>query len=134
MKDETTTVAALREKVAAFIAEREWEQFHHPKDLAISISLEAAELLEHFQWDEKRPVDVVRRDARLIEEVSDEISDLLHYLLNLANVLGIDVSDAFAKKTAKNAEKYPVHAAKGKAIKYDRLRNHQEPTLTDDEL
>lgn len=132
MKDDTATVADLRQAVAAFIEEREWEQFHHPRDLAISISLESAELLEHFQWDEHRPVTAIRKDARLVEEVSDELSDILHYILTFANVLEIDLVEAFMAKMAKNEEKYPADLARGKAVKYDRLK--RERVLSDDEI
>ncbi len=133
MKDDQATIGALRAQVKRFIDERDWDQFHHPKDVAISLSLEAAELLEHFQWEAPRPVPVLRKDADLIAEVSDELADILHYVLTFANVLDIDLAQALERKMAKNAKKYPIAASKGNPIKYSRLaRNHQ--TLTDDEI
>ncbi len=132
VKDATTTVAEMRDRVRRFIAEREWEPFHHPKDLAISLSLEAAELLEHFQWEEKRPIEAIRKDAELIPQLSDELADVLHYLLTFANVLEIDVAHALERKMKKNAEKYPVTNGRG-AMKYRPRLRDREP-LADEEL
>jgi len=137
MKDDTTTLGVLRNKVAEFIAEREWESFHHPKDLAISISVEASELLEHFQWEEKRPVDAIRHDGRLVREVTDELCDILHYVLTMANVLEVDLAAGFADKMRRNAEKYPAEVSKGEKFLGWRRRNgamNGRAALSDDEL
>lgn len=133
--DKTTTVAELRQDIERFIREREWEPFHHPKDLAISLSLEAAELLEHFQWDEPRPVEQLRKNGRLVADVSDELADILHYVLNFANVLEIDLSAALQAKMEKNEGKYPVDSSRGKRFHahHERIRRDKR-TLTDDEL
>lgn len=133
MKDATTTVGELRENVRAFIAEREWEPFHHPKDLAISVTLEAAELLEHFQWEEKRPLSALRKDAALVSELSDELADILHYLITFANVMDIDIAQALERKMRKNAEKYPVALSRGGATKYTHLQR-AGPVLADEEI
>lgn len=133
--DTTTTLAELREDIGRFIREREWEPFHHPKDLAISLSLEAAELLEHFQWDEPRPVEQLRKNGELVADVSDELADILHYVLNFANVLEIDLSAALQAKMAKNEEKYPAAASRGKRFHdhHARLKRGKR-TLSDDEI
>lgn len=134
MRDDAVTLAELKRAVERFIAEREWEGFHHPKDLAISLSLEAAELLEHFQWEAPRRVEDLRRDGRLVREVSDELADMLHYLLNFASVMKIDLAAALADKMARNAEKYPVEASRGARFRNHHARLKQEPTLTDEEI
>jgi NTP pyrophosphatase (non-canonical NTP hydrolase) len=107
--------------VLAFRDERDWGQFHNPKDLAISIMLEAAELLEHFQW--KRPSEV---EAFLAEEdnrrrLGEEMADVLILLISLADAAGLDLLDAARAKLRQNAMKYPVERARGTAKKYDEL-------------
>ncbi len=101
------------QKVAAFRDERNWAQYHNPKDLAISLSLEAAELLECFQW--KSSEDAVREKRA---EVVDELADVLIYALSMADALGVDPERAVFDKLAKNAAKYPVAKAYGSARKY----------------
>ncbi len=107
--------------ILAFRDERDWRQFHNPKDLAISISLEAAELLEHFQW--KTPAEVERHlsgvDAR--RRVGAEMADVLILLVSLADVLGLNLVEAAREKLVENARKYPVERARGSAAKYDAL-------------
>jgi dCTP diphosphatase len=108
MSDDRTTIAELRKLMADFVAERQWEIFHAPKNLAMSLAIEAAELMEHFQWlsvDESR--DVAKDDDQLAE-VADELADVTCYALALANALGIDLSDAVRAKMVKNAAKYPA--------------------------
>lgn len=102
-----------------FAAEREWEQFHSPKNLAAALSVEAAELLEHFQWlteEESRSISAEKREA-----VAEEIADVFLYLLQLADKLCIDPLDAAQKKFLANAVKYPVERAKGTSRKYSEL-------------
>ena len=100
MKDDTTTVEALKELVNRFCTERDWRKYNSPKSLAISISLEAAELLEHFQWE-----NALKQDK---EAIADEVSDVLFNLLNFADVMEIDITTAFIKKFEKLEKKYPV--------------------------
>lgn len=113
-------LADITERLIAFRREREWEQFHNPKDLAISIVLEAAELLEEFQW---KSAEEVRKhlSGDGFDNVKEEIADIAIYLLLLSHDLGIDLSDAMKKKIRKNEEKYPVAKAKGSARKYNQL-------------
>ncbi len=106
-------------RIRAFRDERDWKQFHDPKNLATSIAIEAAELLEEFQWltgDESMRHAVENREA-----VSDEIADVAIYLIELADVLEIDLRVAILSKLEKNAVKYPVEKSRGKSTKYTKL-------------
>jgi NTP pyrophosphatase (non-canonical NTP hydrolase) len=113
MPDSTTTLADLRAKLAAFIAEREWGGYHDPKNLSMSIAIEAAELMEHFQWLRSEELAAYVADPKRRAEIADEVADIVCYVLSLANALGIDVSDAVAAKIDKNAVKYPVEKFRG---------------------
>jgi dCTP diphosphatase len=108
------------DRIRKFRDERDWLQFHNPKDLAVSISVEASELLELFQWDsaeQSKRTMVERREA-----VSDEIADVAIYLIELADIAGIDLAKAIDAKLAKNALKYPVEKSRGVSTKYDKLK------------
>ena len=107
--------------VLRFRDEREWRQFHNPKDLAISITLEAAELLEQFQWKQPDEVEVLLADAASRQRVGEEMADVLILLISLADAAGIDLVAAAEAKLAENARKYPVNRARGSAKKYDQL-------------
>jgi NTP pyrophosphatase (non-canonical NTP hydrolase) len=108
MPDATTTVAALKEKVRRFVAERAWEPYHSPKNLAMALAVEAAELMEHFLWVEGEGSRALVQDPVRGAAIADELADVACQVLNLCNVLGIDLSDAIAAKMAKNAVKYPA--------------------------
>ncbi len=114
MQDDTTTVAALRKLVADFIAERQWERFHDPKNLSASIAIEAGELMEHFQWLRSDELDTVRTDPRAQQAISEELADITAYVLSFANAMNIDLSAALAAKMRKNAEKYPAAEFRGR--------------------
>ena len=109
----------LRDSLRQFAAERDWDQFHSPKNLAMALAVEAAELLERFQWvteeDSKRlpPADLAR--------VREEMADVLNYLVRLADKLDVDLLAAARDKVALNAQKYPVDKARGNAKKYSEL-------------
>ncbi len=109
----------LVQAVLAFRDERDWRQFHNPKDLAISICLEAAELLEHFQWKSPAEVSASVRSERQRLPIADEMADVLILLISMADVVGVDLIEAAKRKLAENARKYPVDRAKGNARKYD---------------
>lgn len=109
----------LQGKIATFVQERDWEQFHNPKDVAISLSLEAAEVLEHFQWKSPEEVTSYLVDHR--DDVADELADVFYWVLLMAYNLDIDVIAASERKLAKNAKKYPIHSAKGNHRKYTEL-------------
>lgn len=113
--------AELEEAVRRFRDARDWRRFHNPKDLAISISLEAAELLEHFQWRTPEQVAAHLADRRTRIEVADEMADVQSLLLSLADVAGIDLHAATLAKLRKAARKYPVRKARGTAAKYTDL-------------
>lgn len=99
-----------------FRDDRDWKQFHNPKDLALSLSLEAAELLELFQW--KSSEEAVQKNR---EKMKEELADVMVYCLDMADVLGFDPDEIIREKMAKNAAKYPVDKAKGSAKKYTEL-------------
>lgn len=101
-----------------FAKEREWDQFHTPKNLAIALSVEAGELCEIFQWLNDGQVATIAEDREKMSQIRDELSDILFYTLRLAGVLEIDLEKAYWAKMKKNAEKYPVHLSKGSAKKY----------------
>jgi dCTP diphosphatase len=107
--------------VLAFRDERDWQQFHNPKDLAISISLESAELLEPFQWKTPAEVATFLDSEENRRRVADEMADVLILLVSMADVVGVDLIEAARRKLAENARKYPVDLAKGNAKKYDTL-------------
>ena len=111
----------LQKQALEFRDERDWEQFHNAKDLAISLSLEAAEVLEMFQWKSVASVDSLLHDPTFRSKISQELADVLIYLLLLSDRLGIDLSKAFAEKMAINDEKYPVDKSYGRSTKYDDL-------------
>jgi len=106
----------LRQKIDAFVNERDWAQFHSPKNLAMAMIVEAAELVEHFQWDTIQESYDLSADKR--QEVAHELADTFVYLLRLAEVTGIDLIQAANDKIALNAIKYPVDKAKGSNAKY----------------
>ncbi len=119
--DEATGVGALKQAVRLFCEERDWDQFHGAKDLAIGIITEAAELLEHFRFLQSREVEELMRDSEARGKVEEELADVLFFVLRFAQRYGIDLSDAFQAKLARNAEKYPAAKAKGKNLKYTKL-------------
>ncbi len=114
MNDAVTTVAQLKRLMAEFIAERQWEQFHDPKNLSASIAIEAAELMEHFQWLRNDELDRVRSDEKAMSEVREEIADILAYTLSFARAMDIDLASALAEKMKKNALKYPAAKFRGR--------------------
>lgn len=114
MRDDSTTVMDLRQLVATFVKERRWEKFHTSKNLATSIAIEAAELMEHFQWLTPAEVKTEMKRSKPRGEVADEMADILAYLLAMGNVLNIDLASALECKVAKNAIKYPVKRYRGR--------------------
>lgn len=110
--DESTTIQNLKEVVSKFVEDREWQKFHTPRNLAESLSLEAAELLEIFQWTSEIG-EPVRHDNRIKTRLEEELADILIYSISLANVARIDVAKAFFRKMKKNALKYPTRRYKG---------------------
>jgi len=119
MSHEVTTIEALQQRLDAFVAERQWERFHSPKNLAMALCGEAGELIECFQWlTEAQSREL---DDRTTKAVRRELADVQIYLFLLARGLGIDPLEAAAEKIEENAEKYPVESARGRAAKYTDL-------------
>ena len=114
MSDSTTTVAELKQLVADFVARRDWRQFHAPKNLSMSLAIEAAELMEHFQWISPEESRRVADDPDRLAAVGEELADVLCYALAMANELGLDLSTAIRRKIAKNEQKYPVEEYRGR--------------------
>ena len=112
-------IKEITKKIKIFRDERDWIQFHDHKNMAVSIVLEASELLEHFQWKTKKEVEQYIKTNK--EEIQDEIADVAMYLFELADNLGIDLIKAMEQKLEKNSKKYPVAKAKGSAKKYTDL-------------
>lgn len=121
MSDRETTVAELRERVLAFVKERDWEQFHSPKNLSMALAAESGELMEHFLWSESKASLEVVRDPKKRPEIEAEIADVVIYALEFANICGIDLAAAIEAKMVANAKKYPVEKAKGRSAKYTEL-------------
>ncbi len=116
MNDRDTTLQQLKERMADFVRERDWEQYHTPKNLSMSIAIEAAELMEHFQWltveaSKRLPVDA-------LTDIGEELADIVIYSLSLANTLQLDLAETVSRKMDKNIRKYPSEKVRGKAHKY----------------
>jgi NTP pyrophosphatase (non-canonical NTP hydrolase) len=109
----------LLQRILAFNHARNWSQFHNPKDLAISLSLEASEVLEHFQW--KSPEEIKRHLAENGDKVADELADVLYWTLLMSNYFEIDLPAALDRKMGENEAKYPVEKAKNSHAKYNEL-------------
>ena len=110
----------LVEKIIKFRNARKWKQFHNPKDLALSLVLEAGGVLEHFQWKNKEEVDLYVKTAK--KEIGDELADVLYWVLLMSHDLKIDILGALDDKIKKNEDKYPLSKSKGNAKKYTELK------------
>jgi NTP pyrophosphatase (non-canonical NTP hydrolase) len=117
--DSSTTVAELRKLVADFVAERDWSQFHSPKNVSMALAIEAAELMEHFQWLTTEASRKLQDEPAKLAEIGEELADVIGYSLALANELGIDVSSAMRAKMVKNAVKYPADEFRGRFRRED---------------
>ena len=107
-RDSHTTIAELRDEIRQFVEERDWGQFHSPKNLGMSIAIEAAEIMEHFQWyTNEKSIEVVReKETQAL--VADEMADVLIYCLILANQADVDISRAVRSKLIRNKDRYPI--------------------------
>jgi NTP pyrophosphatase (non-canonical NTP hydrolase) len=117
MTDESTRVAELRQVIADFIAERDWHSYHDAKNLSMSIAIEAAELMERFQWVRSDELPALLASDAERAKIVDEVADIACYLLSFVNALDIDLSAAVRAKVAKNAVKYPVERFHGRYFK-----------------
>ncbi len=114
MSDSMTTVAELRGLMRKFVDERDWAQFHSPKNLSMALAIEAAELMEHFQWLTPEASIGIRDSAKDFQEVREELADILAFALSFANALDIDISTAVQEKLVKSAAKYPADEFRGR--------------------
>lgn len=123
--DQRTTLAELRNLIREFVEERDWRQFHSPKNLSMSLAIEAAELMEHFQWIDVPASREAALDPARLGAMGEELADVLCYALALANELGLDVSTIVRDKMAKNAIKYPAAEFRGRYGSGDRKRKNK---------
>jgi dCTP diphosphatase len=121
LTDSVTTVAELKTRLLAFVRERDWEQFHSPKNLSMALAAESGELMEHFLWATPEQSRGIAADAAKRGKIADELADVVIYALEFANITGLDVAAAIEAKMATNAKKYPVEKSKGRADKYTEL-------------
>jgi dCTP diphosphatase len=121
LADSATTVAELKSRVLAFVRERDWEQFHAPKNLSMALAAETAELMEHFLWTTPEESRAVAQDPAKRAKIAEELADVVIYALEFANATGLDVAAAVEAKMAANAKKYPVEKSRGRADKYTEL-------------
>jgi NTP pyrophosphatase (non-canonical NTP hydrolase) len=119
--DSATTIADLKSRVLAFVRERDWEQFHTPKNLSMALAAEAGELMEHFLWATPEQSQAIAVEPAKRGKIADELADVIIYALEFANMTGIDVAAAIEAKMAANARKYPVEKARGRSEKYTEL-------------
>lgn len=121
LTDSTTTIAELKSRLTAFVHERDWEQFHAPKNLSMALAAEAGELMEHFLWATPEASKAVAASPAKRAKIAEELADVVIYALEFANVTGLDVAAAIETKIAANAKKYPVEKARGRSEKYTEL-------------
>jgi len=121
LTDSSTTLAEIKARVLAFARERDWEQFHAPKNLSMALAAEAGELMEHFLWATPESSQAIARDAARRSRIEEELADVVIYALEFANMTGMDVAAAIETKMAANAAKYPVEKARGRSDKYTEL-------------
>lgn len=119
------SLSAISLRLRAFRDVREWKRFHTPRNLAMSVAVECGELLEHFQW--VRDEDVAEHVAEREEEVAEELADVMIYIVQLADALGISLPDAIAAKIGRNEQRYPAALARGTAVKHTELRSSRLP-------
>jgi NTP pyrophosphatase (non-canonical NTP hydrolase) len=121
MNDGETQLSEIKERVLAFAQERDWEQFHSPKNLSMAIAAEAAELMEHFLWQSTEASRNGMHAEKLRRQVAEELADIFIFAIEFANVTGLDIASIIEAKMERNAAKYPVEKAKGRSAKYTEL-------------
>jgi NTP pyrophosphatase (non-canonical NTP hydrolase) len=120
-KDQERKIYELKEKIKEFCDKRDWDQFHNAKELAIALSIEASELLEIFRWKNPEEVKELFKNEKKKEDIEDEMADILYFLVRIAQIYDIDLTDALDKKMDKNDKKYPVEKFKGSNKKYNEM-------------
>ena len=119
--DHTTTLAAIKSQLRQFVRDRDWEQYHFPKDLAIGLSIEAAEVLEHFRFRSDEEIAALLDDEKFARTVGHELADVLYFVLLMCSNMGLDTSQLLKEKLAISGERYPVEKARGRNLKYTEL-------------
>ena len=120
-KDNEKTLQEIKDFVKRYCDERDWDQFHNAKDVAVALILESAELLEHFRYKSEEEVEDLFKDPKRREHIEDEMADILFPLFRLAQKYNVDLSEAFERKMQENSRKYPPDKAKGSNKKYNEL-------------
>jgi dCTP diphosphatase len=123
--DQNCTLAELKTRIRRFVRERDWEQYHFPKDLAIGLSIEAAELLEHFRFRDNDEIAARLRDETFLKEIGHELADVLYFVLIMCDYLHLDATTILEEKMALSAARYPVSKARGKNLKYTELEDQE---------
>lgn len=121
INDSNTNIAYLKEKVKQFCKERDWDQFHNPKDLAIGIVTEGADLLDIFRFKFPEEIEELLKNKDKLLQIKDELADILYFVIRFAQMNNIDLTDALLKKLEKNELKYPVIKSKGSNKKYNEV-------------
>ena len=121
LTDSATTLAELKKRVLSFARERDWEQFHAPKNLSMALAAEAAELMEHFLWASPEESRAVALDPAKRSRIAEELADVVIYALEFANATDLDIAANIEAKIEANARKYPVEKARGRSAKYTEL-------------
>ena len=116
--DHKTNIHELKEKIKQFCEERDWDQYHNAKDLAIGIITESSELLEHFRFKSEKQVDEMFKNKEKRKEISEEMADVLYFLMRLAQKYEIDLTTELNDKMKKNEDRYPIKESKGSNKKY----------------
>jgi len=120
MVKENINIGTIKEKLRDFSKDRDWDQYHSPKNLAMALSVEVAELVEIFQWSNEGGLDVIK-DQKQKEKIKQELADIFNYLVKLIDILDVDIEEEALKKIKENAEKYPTEKVMGKSTKYSDL-------------
>jgi dCTP diphosphatase len=126
LSDETTTVRRLKDLVLAFTEERDWQQFHTPKDLGVALVCEVGELFEHFRYQTDAQIQARLDDPSKKREIADEVADCLWLILRISDVTGIDLASSLAIKVEEAGKKYPVDRSYGRPDKYTAYRSEEE--------
>ena len=121
LTDSATTISDLKSRLLHFVRERDWEQFHSPKNLSMALAAETGELMEHFLWATPEQSHTIAQEPAKRQKIADELADVVIYAIEFANITGLDISAAIETKMAANALKYPVEKARGRADKYTEL-------------
>ena len=121
MQDDTSTVTELKETIRHFVDERDWRQFHTPKDLAVGLSIEAAELLEHFRFRSNEEIEELLKESTKRQAIGHELADVLYFVLLICEQLDMDASALLREKMTISARRYPVEKARGRNAKYTEL-------------